>query len=452
MTASLTPGVWLQEQTMGLQAKISEAIEQKVDRLVETLTDLIGFESVSRPDPAPAGPGEEPCQRYLQKRLDDLGFKTELWEPDGPALVEKYRGRPGAIEGRRFERRPNLGARRVGLGGGNSILLTGHIDVVPTGPIEHWKTNPFQPVVREGYVFGRGAVDMKGGVASMLMAAETLINLDVALRGDIVFSTVCDEEICSMGALALADRGYTADAGIMTEPTDNRIAPICFGILWGRIVIDGIGGHAELTPKSWDAGGPVDAIWLCRQILDGLDILNRRWMHDPRKRHPLMELPAQVAVTQISAGEHPSSYAGRAEVVIDVKYLPAERDELGRGSRIKDEVDDYIARICEADPYLKRNPARVEWFLDADCTEVSTSHPFVGRFQKAASSIGLPSALTGFSSHSDIGIPTEIGRTPTVNFGPGDPSQAHQPNERIAVSELIRCTKAIALTVADWCG
>ncbi|MCB8883529.1 ArgE/DapE family deacylase [Acidisoma cellulosilytica] len=431
---------------------IADAVEAAADRIVASLTDLIAFQSVSRPDPAPAGPGEEPCQRYLQARLDALGFETELWEPDPAPLLEKYRGRPGAIEGRRFERRPNLGGRKRGLGGGRSLLLTGHIDVVPTGPIEHWRSGPFEPLVKDGAVYGRGAVDMKGGVAAMLMACEILHELGIPLKGDIVFSTVCDEEICSMGALAHADRGYTADAGIMTEPTANRIAPICFGILWGRIIIDGIGGHAELTPRNWNAGGPVDAIELCRQVLNGIDLINRRWMYDPRKRHPLMEAPANIMATQIRAGEHPSSTAGRAEIVIDVKYLPVERDALGRGSHVAAEVDAFLAQICQADPYLRAHPARIEWFLDADCTEVPSDHAFVTCLQAAVTESGLSPLLTGFSSHSDIGIPTDIGGTPTVNFGPGEPSQAHQPNEHVMVKDLVACTRALALAIADWCG
>ncbi|MBN8999650.1 MAG: ArgE/DapE family deacylase [Rhizobiales bacterium] len=437
---------------MSLEKTISEAVEARADRIVETLKDLVSFESVSRPDPAPAGPGEAPCQQYLKGRLEALGFATELWEPDPAPLLDKYRGRPGAIEDRTFDRRPNLAGRLKGQGGGRSILLTGHVDVVPTGPIEHWKTDPFKPVVTNDAVYGRGTVDMKGGVAAMLMAVETLSDIGVKLKGDVVFSTVADEEICSMGALALADRGYTADAGIMTEPTDNRIAPLCYGIVWGRIVIDGIGGHAELSPRNWNQGGPVDAIELCRQILDGIDLLNRRWQYDPRKNHPLMEWPARIVATQIRAGEHPSSYAGRAEIVFDAKYLPAERDALGRGSLVKAEIEAHLAAVCAADPYLRQRPARIEWMLDADCTEVPSDHPFVTVLGSAVADVGLSTALTGFSSHSDIGIPTEIGGTPTVNFGPGDPSQAHQPNERVAIADLVACTEAIALAVARWCA
>ena len=164
-----------------------------------------------------------------------------------------------------------------------------------------------------------------------------------------------------------------------------------------------------------------------------------------------MAWPCQVVPTQIKAGEHPSSYAGRAEIIFDAKYLPAERDKLGRGSRIKAELEENLAGICQSDSYLRLHPARIDWMLDADCTEVPSDHPFVKTMQGAARSVGLSDVLTGFSSHSDIGIPTELGNTPTLNFGPGEPSQAHQPNERVSIDELVACTKAIAIAVAAWC-
>ena len=426
-------------------------VEANADRIVATLSDLIAFPSIVMSDPTKAGPGERDCQHYLKARLEALGMETDLWDPDGPALFAKYEGRPGANKGRTFEGRPNLAGTLRGTGAGRSIMLTGHIDVVPPGPAHHWTTDPFKPELIDGFVHGRGAVDMKGGVASMLMAVEFLKELGVPLAGDVVFTTVVDEEIGGMGSLAMVDRGYTADAGIMTEPTANRIAPLCHGILWGRIIIDGIGGHAELTPNAWYAGGPVDAVQLCRQMLDGIDILNRRWAHDPRKNHPLMDMPNQVIVTQLKAGEHPSSMAGGAGIVMDVQYLPSEKDEAGLGGIVKAEVEAHIARVCGADPYLTENPARVEWILDADCVEIPASHPFVGAFQGAVNGAGLDPALSGFGAHSDIGLPTGMGNTPTVNFGPGDPAQAHQPNERVSVADLVACTKAIALTIADWC-
>ncbi len=436
---------------MRLSEKISAHIEANQQRIVDTLCDILSFPSIVLVDPTQAGPGERDCQLYLQKRLEKLGMTTDLWDPDGPALYEKYKGRPGANKGRTFEGRPNLGGTLKGTGGGKSIMLTGHIDVVPPGARAHWNTDPFLPQVIDQQVFGRGAVDMKGGVACMLMAVEFLQELGIEHAGDIVFTTVVDEEIGGMGSLAMVDRGFKADAGIMTEPSANRIAPLCHGILWGKILVNGVGGHAELMPNSWDSTGPVDAVQLCRQIMDGIDIINRRWQFDPKKNHPLMELPNQILVTQLKVGEHPSSTAGYGEIIIDVQYLPSEKDSFGLGGHVKREVEEHLANICLADPYLRQHPAKIEWILDADCAEIPADHPFVQTFQQAVIEADLSPALSGFGAHSDIGLPTGLGNTPTVNFGPGDPAQSHQPNERVPVIDLVNCTKAIALAIEKWC-
>jgi acetylornithine deacetylase len=185
--------------------------------------------------------------------------------------------------------------------------------------------------------------------------------------------------------------------------------------------------------------------------MDGIDILTRRWMHDPKKTHPLMDMPNQIMITQINAGEHPSSTAGRAEIIIDAQYLPSEKDEFGLGGKVKREIEEHVANVCQADPYLRVHPARVEWILDADCAEVPADHPFVRTFQDAVEAAKLSPVLSGFGAHSDIGLPSGLGQTPTVNFGPGDPAQSHQPNERVSVRDLVDCTKAIALAVERWC-
>jgi acetylornithine deacetylase len=434
-----------------VEERILAAVDHSRERIAGTLQELIRFESIVMADPTNAGPGERQCQQYVRERLHAAGFVTDLWEPDADALLQKYRGKPGAQIGRNFSGRPNLAGTLHGSGGGRSILLTGHIDVVPPGERSHWSHEPFAGAREGDAVYGRGAVDMKGGVATMLLAAEIVRELNIPLSGDVLFATVVDEEIGGMGTLALADRGYRADAGILTEPTANRISPLCHGILWGRILIDGIGGHAELKPRHWDAGGPVDAIRLMRFLLSGIDALNERWRSDPRKNHPLMELPNQIIVTQVRGGEHPSSMAGRAEIIIDVQYLPSEKDADGTGGSVKREVEEYVARLAQVDPWLARHPPRVEWILDADCAEVKPDHPIMATLAEACVAAAHPIQLWGMGAHTDMGIPTDLAKTPTVNFGPGDPSQAHQPNEHVLIEELVTCTKVIALTIAHWC-
>src|SRR5438552_13075069 len=178
-----------------LEDRIAAAVEAKTDRIVQTVCDLVSFPSIVKANPREAGPGERDCQTYLQTRIEAIGFGTDLWEPDGPALYAKYEGRPGANKGRAFEGRPNLAGVLKGKGGGRSIMLTGHIDVVPPGAPEHWRSDPFVPVVADGIIRGRGTVDMKGGVACMLMAIEILRELGMTRAGDVVFTTVVDEEI-----------------------------------------------------------------------------------------------------------------------------------------------------------------------------------------------------------------------------------------------------------------
>jgi len=121
------------------------------------------------------------------------------------------------------------------------------------------------------------------------------------------------------------------------------------------------------------------------------------------------------------------------------------------GGHVKREVEAHVAAVCQADPYLRMHPARVEWFLDADCAEVPAEHPFVSTFQSGVTAAGLDPTLSGFGAHSDIGLPGGLGQTPTVNFGPGDPTMAHQPNERVTIQSLVECTRAIAVTIEKWC-
>lgn len=165
-----------------------------------------------------------------------------------------------------------------------------------------------------------------------------------------------------------------------------------------------------------------------------------------------MELPNQVIVTQLNVGEHPSSTAGRAEVIIDVQYLPQERNENKLGGRVKREVEEHIANVSRLDPYLAHHPPRVEWILDADCAEIPESHPLIGAFRDACRDADEPMVVWGLGAHTDMGSPTELGNTPTVNFGPGDPSEAHQPDENVSVADLIKTTKIMALTIANWCA
>ncbi|MDR0361522.1 MAG: ArgE/DapE family deacylase [Planctomycetota bacterium] len=422
-------------------------LDSNRDAAAGFLSDLIRIPSVN---PWFGGDGsfhrEGDAQRFVAEKMRRLGAKIDLFEPDVKALA-KYEGRPGYYEDRDFTDRPNLAATVKGSGGGNSLMLAGHIDVVPPG--EGWTEDPFSGRQRDGVIFGRGAVDMKGGVAAMITGLEAVLASGFKPKGDVIVATVVEEESGGMGSLAFVDRGYKADAGIMTESTGMTVAPLCRGILWGRVRIEGRSGHIELPQGDWRTGGAVDAIDKARLILRQFDMMNRDWAL--WRTHPLMALPCQILAAQFEGGEYPTAFANSATITFNAQYLPGERDEDRLGGKVKAMVEEQIRKLAETDPWLALHPPRIEWMVDADCAEVPSDHPFVGCMTRALADAGVPPRLGGIGFHTDMGWYVNTG-TAMVNFGPGDPRLAHQPDERLSVEELTRCAKSVAGAIIDWCG
>lgn len=429
-------------------AHITAAVRERADDLAGFVSDLVRYNSTNPFWPGGDPDGEDRCQQALAARLADRGFDIDLWEPD-PDRLARYAGKPGHQPDRSFVGRPDLGARLTGQGQGNSVLLSGHVDVVGAGDPALWSYDPFGGVVSAGAVHGRGSVDMKGGLAAMLFAVETLQDLGLRPGGDILWGSVVDEETGGMGTLALVDRGYRADAGIVAEGTGGRVAAGCRGILWGAVHVPGRPGHIELPQQNWHDGGSVDAIGRARNILQRLDEVNKRWATDPDKQHPLLEIPNQICVAQFNGGEHPTSWAGSARIVFDAQYLPQERDEHGLGGRVAAEIEAEIAKAAADDPWLASHPPTVEWLLDADCAEIAEDHPWLGTLTASASAANGHSQPILLGAHADSSLLTEWG-TPTVVLGPGTPYRAHQIDEHVAIDELVSVAQTYATALAQW--
>lgn len=389
---------------------------------------------------------EKRYQEFLAEFLEEMGMEVTLWEPKAEEL-SKYKGKAGYYEGRDFTDRPNLHAVLKGTGGGRSILLTGHADVVKAE--EGWTEDPFGGEIKDGKIYGRGTVDMKGGIAAMIMAVKAIKEAGIKLKGDVLIGTVADEEAGGMGTLAYVDKGYRADACILTEPTNLNVQPLCRGILWGKIKIKGRAGHIEMNQEDWRTGGAVDAIEKAKLYLDMFEYLNKEWSIS--KTHPLLSIPCQVKIAQLNAGEYPTSYASSAEIVFNAQYLPREKDENGLGGKVKKEIENFVEKVAETDEWLKENKPLVEWIVDANCGETDYEHEFVQIMSKTAKEIHSEAKLEGLLCHSDMGFFIERG-IPTVNFGPGEGRLAHQDNEYVEIDSLIKATKVIASAIMEWCG
>ena len=213
-------------------------VAEREDELVQLVRTLVGFETVS----VDLSPGSEhrenqegDLQAFVAERLGALGARVDSFEPDAAALA----GHPMMPPWHHWQGRPITVATLRGAGGGRSLIVNGHIDVVSPGDLGRWTTPPFAADVRDGRIYGRGAVDMKGGVAAAIFALEALAAAGVRLAGDVIVETVPDEETCAMGTVAVIERGYRADAGLVPEPTRLGFWIATRGLLHGAVRVPG---------------------------------------------------------------------------------------------------------------------------------------------------------------------------------------------------------------------
>lgn len=430
---------------------IFEAIEQREESTIRLLQDLLRAPSVNPWfGDADEISREAAVQDVFEARLRALGAdEIDRWEPSADALAHRADG-PGYYPGRDFTGRPNLVATFKGSAPtGKTVMIQGHCDVVEVG--SGWTEDPFGGARKDGKIYGRGAVDMKGGMAAAIGALEALKDAGIQLEEDLLIASVSDEEAGGMGTLSLVDRGYRAPGGaIVPEATNLNIAPLCRGILWGKVTLHGRAGHIELERKPWREGGAVDAVAYGHQMLDAIRERNAQWKDDPIKNHRYLPIPCQIYVAQLDAGEFPTTYARTCEITFNAQYLPVQKDANGLGSIVKAELEELFLNFAPGDDWVAQHPPTIEWLVDADCGETPDSEPVVTTTLANAHKLGLPSVLQGCMSHTDMGLQIDDG-TPTINFGPGHMGVAHQADEHLFETDLLAATKVMALTIADLC-
>jgi acetylornithine deacetylase len=424
---------------------IAQAIAGSRDELVELASALIRFDTTARDAGDPAR-DEAALQAHLAARLTAAGAEVEVWEP----RPEDVRGRQIPFE-LDFDGRPQLLARFASDGAGRSLLLNGHIDVVSGEPKERWTSDPNTPVVRDGKLYGRGACDMKGGVAAMVLAAETLARLGIHLAGDLLVNTITDEESSGAGGIASVAHGVRADGGIVPEPTAFEVWIACRGSVYPTITVEGRPGHAELRQPHWREGGAVNAIEKSQVVLEAVRRLREEWLTRSDLQHPHLS-PPDIVPTVMEAGEWPVTYPASCTITCAVLFPPAMADDQGYGSRVRDEVAAWIGRACAADPWLAEHPPSISWAADIPPMEIPPDAAIVQAVLAAGAEVGEPAALGGLDSWYDGATYTMSAGTPSVGFGPRSIAWGHTIDEYVPVDDLVRCAQAIALVAMRFCG
>jgi acetylornithine deacetylase len=359
------------------------------------------------PTLAPDSPGEGTCARVLATILDEWGFSVEM--------IESAPGRPNVLA-------------RIGPADAPALMLNGHLDVVSVEGMVH---EPFAANISSGNLYGRGAADMKGGIAAMCAAA---ISSAEQSNGQILIAAVVDEEYESIGTRSLISAGITAEAAIITEPTRLAICPAHRGFAWFDIVVKGRAAHGS----RYDVG--IDAITHAGLLLAELDRLEQS--RPSGKTHPLLGRGSLHAST-IAGGLGISTYPEVCTLSIERRTVPGETVEMATI-----ELTTACARIREQRPEFDASVTLRTAQLPSD---VAADAPIVRRLAAAIEREGVPLRVEGLSAWTDAALLNEAG-IPAICFGPGDIGLAHAAEEFVPVVEIERATRVLARVVREWCN
>lgn len=360
------------------------------------------------PDLVPGAPGEGAVAQLLANVLASWGFRVNVQE-----------AAPG---------RPNVIAT-VGGGRGKSLLFNGHIDVVAVDTMTH---APFAAEETDGRLYGRGASDMKAGVAAMCAAAHRAIARGVA--GTVTVAAVVDEEFKSIGTRALIASGFRADAAIVTEPTQLAIMPAHRGFTWVRVTCRGRAAHGS----RYDLG--VDAILHAAHVMRGLDDFQRSELD--ARTHKLLGHASLHAGT-IAGGSGWSTYPEECRLEIERRTLPGET-----GDDVVAEIQHVCDRVRQSVPGLR---ADVEHVFSQLPSDVAEDAPICSALADALRGCGEPVRVAGMSAWTDAALLNAAG-IPAICFGPGDMMLAHANAEWVELAEVDRAADVLAQLAVRWCA
>jgi acetylornithine deacetylase len=366
---------------------------------------LVAVDS-QNPSLVPGAAGEAAVARVLAGVLRDWGFAVDIQEVA-----------PG---------RPNVVAR-IGKPGGRSLMFNGHLDVVGVAGMAH---APFDPVERDGHIYGRGSADMKAGIAAMCAAAARAA--DAGLQGEIIVAAVCDEEFTSIGTRGLIERGIRADAAIVTEPTQLAIMPAHKGFVWIEATFTGRAAHGS----RYDIG--VDAIRHAGLFLAALDRYESKTL--ATRGHPLLGRPS-VHAAGISGGSGMSSYPERCDLSVERRTIPGETTE-----QVRLEIEELLDRVKLVDDKLE---ASVRITMEQQPSDVPASAAIVRALSQSLASCGVRESIAGMTAWTDAALLNAAG-IPAICFGPGDIGVAHAATEFVPVKEIAAATQVLGDLALRW--
>lgn len=408
---------------------ITTYLQSLKPEITQVLSDLIAF-------PSTVG-NEKPVAEYLQAKMQ--GFCDECaFVPNDNSLKDDP-DYSSPIKGLDYSDRPNVRVAQKGSGGGKSLLMNTHMDVVPPSSMQE---QPFEPQLRDGVLFGRGACDAKGQVATMYFLMKALRDLKPALRGNVIGHLVIEEEVGGNGTVTMVRKtGDTADAAIVLEPSDFTLFPQIRGAVWFEATVTGQSGH------SGKPGGTVSALLKAIKVIEVFTAYHDRCIAESRGHYPLFdqfENPAPLTIGQLEAGDWPAQAPQKCVFRGVLGILPDRTKE-----QVMREMREAVANC--GDEWLRDN-FTIDFTYRHDASVIAPDHPLVEALGEAVAASGREVKVSAMTASCDAWMYNNQLQVPTCWIGPGTLSVAHSDMEQIAVDDVLKGVEVLYRFVCEWCG
>lgn len=429
----------------------ADQVVREVDRLrstmIEALSDLVRIESINPKYPGQSYDALVGIEGKVAERIAELYRRART-------QVDVFSAEPG---------RDNAVGVLHGRGGGRSLALNSHMDVVPGGDPDRWRSgSPFSGRVHDDKIFGRGAADAKASLIAQAFAAIALSSAGVQLNGDLVLQAVVGEEVGdhTCGTTAVLERGYVTDAAVVGEPTSLGIAPVAPGLLWFSVTVTGKQAHSGLRgltihPTLDGSSLGVNAIDKGFHVFQEMRQLENEWAET--KRHPLFA-PGYFAILPGVVRGSPTGISVPFSLAdsMTIEYC-AYHDPRDDSETVKAQISERIARAASNDPWLREHPPIVSWKLEWPSAELGTDEPLSQALRSSHVTAARGTTLAelpvmgGFLGVCDTTWLHAAG-VPALVYGPGEFRVAHASDEHVGIEELLVACRTYALLALEWCG
>jgi acetylornithine deacetylase len=416
-------------------ARVLAEIDARLPETFALLAELVRIPSVGGTD------AEHEIQARLARELAETGLEIDHWqipleellaEPDFPGVEVERSEAWGLV------------ARLPGTGGGATLLLNGHVDVVPIGNPATWsRPDAFSGDVVAETLYGRGACDMKAGLVAALAAVGAVRRLGVPLRGDLLLACVPGEEDGGLGTYAMLRRGWRADACVVPEPTGLDLVTANAGALTFRLRVPGRAAHASRRTEG------VSAVEKFLPVLAALQRLEAARNVDVDPVMTRWPLAYPLSIGRVSSGDWASSVP---DLLVAEGRFGVALDEPVAAARAAFET--AVAQACQDDPWLRGHPVAVQWWGGQFASgRLPSSSDLAARTAAAHTAAGGRGQESwGAPYGSDLRLLSGLGGIPTLHYGPGDALLAHAADERVPLAEVATAARALALLALDVCG